>query len=376
MATAEKKTKKSAKKASSAAAPAAAPKKTKKSTEAPVEGATPASETKTVKKTKTAKTEKAPKAATVGLPKGQFEQMYVALENLAVNKKIQPRTDLGETTSLRKSIKVHGIQQPLAVRPASKDGKFEIVAGGRRYACAVELKLKEVPVIVRTDLADDGEALAFAAAENSGDSRHALSPLDQAAVYKKLSDTGLTPSQVASKCGCTDQHVRSFLRFVDAPKFIQDRLRNGELSSVAATAVLTVNPDLQKQVVEDIAQKVDEGSLRKITEKQVRERANILATEGGVEAKKNPTRGKGSSSTGHIALTRTKKEVQDRCDELVLAILDAKDDKDEETVAAKSNALSALFWYLGTVDAIDIDNKDFKKAYKEIADRAEETDEG
>ncbi len=114
--------------------------------------------------------------------------------------------DAGKLAELQASIKEHGIIEPLVVRKKKTPAKsYEIVCGGRRYRCAVSLKLTAVPVVVR-ELSDQA-ALEMAVVENIQDED--LHPLDEAAAYAVLlKDTdGATHVSVGRRCGKTPAHI-------------------------------------------------------------------------------------------------------------------------------------------------------------------------
>ena len=323
---------------------------------------------KTTKKTTTAKAAAKDRTSNGGKDtvapvkrgKGEFPTQYMPLTSLVPGK--NSRTSLGDITVLKRSIKANGIAQSLVVRPAKKTGKYEVCVGFRRYACATELRLKSVPVIVRDDLDTDMKVLTIQVSENSGDARTQLSPMDQANAFKQLMDADkkITPAKVGAVCGCSDQHVRLMLRLLDAPKKIQNSLQNGDIKTGAAVAVASLPESVQKKIVSEIKPGMSEA--------QVKQRANEIAAENGVSA--NPKSKKGRKDA--LRIVRTRKEMEKKEEELVLAIMDVEEDSGNSDNL--KHALASVFWYFGKLETIEIASKHFAKAYKELADLVEEED--
>ncbi len=125
----------------------------------------------------------------------------VAVKDLVPHPK-NPRTapSKAHAAELLRSIQAKGIRVPLIVcrHPTLKD-RFEVLAGHRRLAAAKAAKLKTVPIIV--EVLDDKEALEFMVAENV--EREDLHPLEKAAGYQALLDTGWDLDSIASRFGKT-----------------------------------------------------------------------------------------------------------------------------------------------------------------------------
>ena len=119
-------------------------------------------------------------------PEKNKQSNTISISDLSRNP-YQPRQYFSEEKleELANSIKKNGIIQPIAVRPSSsKDGKYEIVAGERRWLAAQRAGLHNVPVVITQ--ADDLKSLEFAIVENV--QRHDLNPLEEAQGYKRLID--------------------------------------------------------------------------------------------------------------------------------------------------------------------------------------------
>lgn len=160
-------------------------------------------------------------------------QRRVAIEDL-VPTPWQPRSrpDQAAIDELAASIADKGILQPLLVRPV--EGRFEIVAGERRYRAAMMAGLESVPVVVR-ELTDQ-ETLEIAIVENL--QREDLSALDEADAYAKLMTFGLDQAAVARAVGKSRSAVANALRLLAAPDDVRTSLSEGRITAGHARAIL------------------------------------------------------------------------------------------------------------------------------------------
>lgn len=191
--------------------------------------------------------------------------------------KYQPRRhfDDGAIAELATSIKKHGLMQPIVVRAAGS-GKYEIIAGERRYRAAVLAGLAEVPVLIRS--VSDVQALELALIENI--QRADLNPLEEAAGYQRLIDEfGYTQEQLAPVVGKSRSHIANLLRLLKLPESVKRRIDSGELTMGHARALLA------SEDPEALANKIVEIGL------SVREAENYA--KGGVP----PQAGVGSAPT-------------------------------------------------------------------------------
>ena len=163
-----------------------------------------------------------------------------SLQTLAVDRlrpgKYQPRTRMDEASldELAQSIKEHGIMQPVLVRPVD-GGRFEIIAGERRWRAAMRSGLKEVPALVK--VVPDASALAIGLIENI--QREDLNPLEQANGLARLIDEfGLTHDAVAKAIGRSRSAVTNLLRLRELAKPVQEFLLAGKLDMGHARALL------------------------------------------------------------------------------------------------------------------------------------------
>lgn len=154
----------------------------------------------------------------------------------------QPRRAFDERAleELSRSIQEKGIVQPLVVRPlAGQHGKFEIVAGERRWRAAQLARLGEVPVLIRTF--SDQEVLEVAIIENI--QREGLNAIEEAAGYKQLIERfGHTQEKVADALGKSRSHIANLLRLLTLPQDVQNMVIAGTISAGHARALVTA-PD-------------------------------------------------------------------------------------------------------------------------------------
>ena len=165
----------------------------------------------------------------------------VPLDALAPGR-FQPRSRFGKKAlnALARSIREHGVLQPLLVRPvADAPDRYEIVAGERRWLAANRAGLAEAPVVVR-DL-DDRAAMEAALAENV--QRKALSPMEEAEGYKRLlEEFGCTQERLSTVVGRSRPHIANMLRLLTLPEHVRKLVDNGSLSAGHARALLAA-PD-------------------------------------------------------------------------------------------------------------------------------------
>ena len=174
----------------------------------------------------------------------------VPIERLVANPN-QPRRSFeqADLEDLASSIREKGILQPLIVR-MTNGGKYEIVAGERRWRAAQLAQLHEVPVLVREF--DDAEVLEVAIIENI--QRADLNAMEEAAGFRQLMDSfGHTQEKLAEALGKSRSHIANLLRLLTLPKDVQALLREGKLTAGHARALITAqNPsELARQVVKE-----------------------------------------------------------------------------------------------------------------------------
>jgi ParB family chromosome partitioning protein len=151
----------------------------------------------------------------------------------------QPRTrfDPASITSLAASIADAGIVQPLIVRPLP-DGRYELIAGERRWRAAREAGVQTVPAIVR----DEAEADRLQTALIENVAREDLSPVDEARACAALvEDLGLSKEELARRLGRSRSAISNLIRLLDLPDEVLELLASGELREGHGRAILQVH---------------------------------------------------------------------------------------------------------------------------------------
>ena len=150
--------------------------------------------------------------------------------------RFQPRTRIDQVAlaELAESIRVQGIMQPILVRPVGP-GKYEIIAGERRWRAARLAGLATVPVLIREVV--DRQALAMALIENI--QRENLNPLEEASGVKRLlEEFGMTHADAADALGRSRVAITNTLRLLELAPPVQELLREGRLDMGHARALL------------------------------------------------------------------------------------------------------------------------------------------
>ena len=161
----------------------------------------------------------------------------IRLDQIVPNPR-QPRRDFSdaELHELQLSLEASGLLQPIAVRPG-KDGKFELIAGERRFRAAGRLGWHTIPAFVK-DVSDE-QLLSLALVENL--QREDLNPIEEAEGYRQLiSDFGLAHQQVAQAVGKDRSTITNALRLLALPEDVQRLVRDGSLTLGHARAMLGV----------------------------------------------------------------------------------------------------------------------------------------
>lgn len=239
----------------------------KKETQAPP----PASVTNAAAKTATAvvtasvQTEKSqtqkPAAAQEAQQPAAGDKIWtISIEKLRSGK-YQPRKtfDKEPLDELARSIKEHGILQPIVARPTG-NGQFEIVAGERRWRAAQQAGLHDVPVIIKNF--NNQKTLELSLIENL--QRRDLNPIEEAEGYQRLiSEFLLTQEMVAERVGKERATVANSLRLLKLAPEVRELVQKGQLSSGHAKVLLSIaDPILQKRLGLQVTQQ--QLSVRKL----------------------------------------------------------------------------------------------------------------
>lgn len=167
--------------------------------------------------------------------------------------KYQPRGEMEEASlqELADSIKKQGLLQPILVRELA-DGRYEIIAGERRWRASQLAGLTEIPVI--TKQVDDETAMAMALVENL--QREDLNAMDQArAMHRLTSEFGLTHQQVADLLCKSRAAVSNFLRLLTLSSAVKKLVEHGDIDMGHARALLVLEEEQQNQVAQIIIAK-------------------------------------------------------------------------------------------------------------------------
>jgi ParB family chromosome partitioning protein len=220
--------------------------------------------------------------------------------------KYQPRTrmDPGSLEDLASSIKAQGLIQPISVRPVG-GGRYEIIAGERRWRASQLAGLSEVTVLIR-EIPDDA-ALAMSLIENI--QREDLNPLEEAAGVQRLIDEfSMTHQQAADAVGRSRPATTNLLRLLQLAKPAQDMLMAGDIEMGHARALLPLPKGEQGRVAARI---VDKGY-------SVREAERLVAHT------LNPPQRKSQTQAADRDLLRLEEELSDALGATVKVVANRK----------------------------------------------------
>ena len=182
--------------------------------------------------------------------------------DLIIPSPLQPRVEFPaeHLHELVESIRERGIIQPLIVRKV--DGRYELIAGERRWRAARELGLAEAPAIVRE--ASDREVLELALIENL--QREGLNPIEEASAYQRLSrDFGLTQEDISKRVGKSRASVANAMRLLDLDPDVQSLLKHDRISVGHAKILLSLKShEEQKWLAEQV---IRQGASVRVAEK-------------------------------------------------------------------------------------------------------------
>lgn len=190
----------------------------------------------------------------------------LSVKEIRVNKN-QPRHFFNEEklNELALSIKEHGVVQPIIVRRLD-DGKYELVAGERRWRASQIIGLKKIPAIVKQLSAKETSEIALI--ENI--QREDLNPIEEAAAYKALMEEyGLTQEVLSQRVGKSRPFIANTVRLLSLPENVRNLVSQGSISAGHARALIAL-PGKKEQ--EELAQKVAQRGLSvRQTEKTIRD---------------------------------------------------------------------------------------------------------
>ena len=175
----------------------------------------------------------------------------VAIKDLIRNK-FQPRKNFNKESleELTNSIKEQGIIQPIIVRPEkSLEGKYEIIAGERRWLASQNAGLHEVPVVVLN--VDDVKSLEFAIVENV--QRQDLNPIEEARGYQKLiDDFNYNQEKLSQFIGKSRSYIANSLRLLSLPEEVLLMVEQGDLTAGHARSLIGLNnaTEIGKKIIQ------------------------------------------------------------------------------------------------------------------------------
>jgi ParB family chromosome partitioning protein len=217
--------------------------------------------------------------------------------------KYQPRKNMVDASlqELSESIKEQGIMQPLLVRSIAP-GKYEIIAGERRFRAATMAGLKEVPVLIKE--ANDQATAAMALIENM--QREDLNALEEAnGLARLIEEFGYTHDKAAQAVGKSRSAVSNLLRLIQLAKPVQQMLAKGDIDMGHARALLPLEAAAQVS----LAQKI---MIQKLSVREAEQMATKLVLN------KTPT---GASKKAKIKADPDLRQLQEKLsDQLNLAV--------------------------------------------------------
>lgn len=188
--------------------------------------------------------------------------LHIPVDHIRANPH-QPRKSFKEEAleELADSIKKHGLIQPITVRYLGEK-RFELISGERRLRASKIAGIKEIPAYIRE--ANDEQIIAFALIENI--QREQLNPLEVAMGYQRLmEECNYTQNEVAEHVGKNRSTVTNTIRLLQLPAYIQAALRDEEISSGHARALINLkNEALQEKLLKKIIK--EQLSVRQVEE--------------------------------------------------------------------------------------------------------------
>ena len=203
------------------------------------------------------------------------------LLNLKIDKIVtnsnQPRKyfDNGKMSELKDSIKNSGLLQPITVRKIS-NGKYEIVAGERRYRACRELGMESIPVIE----INVGDARGYELSVLENIQRENLNPIEEAESYLMLMEVyGYTQEKLSEKLGKTRSSVSNKMRILKLPASVKEMVKKGEISYGHARTLLSLSDE--KKIEEAAKEIINKGYSVRETERRVK----VLINKGNSSEK-------------------------------------------------------------------------------------------
>ena len=221
----------------------------------------------------------------------KVETNKVLIKDLTRNK-FQPRRQFAKESleELTNSIKEQGVIQPIVVRPnKSSEGKYEIIAGERRWLAAQNAGLHEVPVVILN--VDDVKSLEFAIVENV--QRQDLNPIEEARGYQRLvEDFNYNQEKLSKFIGKSRSYIANSLRLLSLPQEVHLMVEQGNLSAGHARSLIGLNNsvDIAKKIIQKkLSVRQSEILVRQFRDKKFKliskKDSNVLAVQKDLEEK-------------------------------------------------------------------------------------------
>ena len=209
-----------------------------------------------------------------------------------IRNKFQPRKYFSKENleELTNSIKEQGIIQPIVVRPDKlNDGKYEIIAGERRWLASQNAGLHEVPAVVLN--VDDVKSLEFAIVENV--QRQDLNPIEEAQGYQRLiDDFSYNQDKLSKFIGKSRSYIANSLRLLSLPADVLEMVQKGEISAGHARSLIGLNNSLEiakKIIQKKLSVRQSEILVRQFRDKKLKliskKDTNILDLQKDLENK-------------------------------------------------------------------------------------------
>lgn len=269
------------------------------------------------------------------------------LGQLEIIPDFNPRTNVGNVEELAASIKNEGLTSALSVRPAKQTGKFQIIAGERRYKALKSIGFKDpIPCLIRTDaIGDDEKALAIALAENSEDGRTNLNMIETGRAVKRLERKGWSVARIAKDAGLHIQRVRRALALIDTPDEVQKNIQAGRWSIAAGLEYARLTPKQRETVRTKLNNATTAEDMRRLRKAAERDEVAVKAAKGEKTVK--TTKSGAISKRPPIAVWRASREKQAMLQELCDLLVNAKDEIGSPNYHEVRGAVGSLFWDRG-----------------------------
>ena len=221
----------------------------------------------------------------------KIETNKVAIKDLIRNK-FQPRKHINKESleELTNSIKEQGVIQPIIVRPdKTSKGKYEIIAGERRWLASQNAGLHEVPVVILN--VDDVKSLEFAIVENV--QRQDLNPIEEAKGYQRLvDDFNYNQEKLSQFIGKSRSYIANSLRLLSLPQEVHSMVEQGNLSAGHARSLIGLNNsvDIARKIIQKkLSVRQSEILVRQFRDKKFKliskKDSNVLAVQKDLEEK-------------------------------------------------------------------------------------------